>query len=224
MRGKTCLHGFNRDLRAWKFILRCCSVCQLFDIRSRCSGGGRRWSVGFHFVHHGTGNPPFFRLSPYFDEFVHVYSKVTTVSQRSVLMGIFGAIFAIASIGGPLLGGLFAGMPPFSPIVLRLHILKDKASWRWVNVPSYLTRLDTYVSSSVLIEDSWCFCESIFCLAIYLLYLAPTDINLPVRGSKYSLSSKFNHTGLDRWHSTCRGLVGAPLCSCACGKRDVNTT
>jgi MFS family permease len=98
--------------------------------------------MGFHFVHHGTGDPLFSRLSRYFDAFVCVCYKVTTVSQRSVLMGIFGAIFAIASIGGPVLGGLFAGMPPFSPIVLRLHILKDKASWRWVNPPSYLTRLD----------------------------------------------------------------------------------
>jgi len=64
------------------------------------------------------------------------------VSQRSVLMGIFGAVFAIASIGGPLLGGVFAGMPPFLPIVLRLHILKDKASWRWVKPSFYLTWLD----------------------------------------------------------------------------------
>lgn len=73
------------------------------------------------------------------------------MSQRSVLMGIFGAIFAIASIGGPLLGGLFAGLLPFLPIVLCLHTPKDKASWRWVKPPFYLTRLNM----SRFVWSSW---------------------------------------------------------------------
>jgi hypothetical protein len=86
-----------------------------------------------------------------------------------------------------------------------------------------LTRLDMsrFVCLSRTVGVS---VEFIFWLAIYLLYLPPTDINLPVRGSKYSLSSTFNYTGLDRWHSTCRDLLGAPLYSRACEKRDVNTT
>ena len=179
--------------------------------------------MGFHFVHHGTGDPLFSRSALYFDAFVHICYKVTTVSQRSVLMGIFGAIFAIASIGGPLLGGLFAGMLPLLHIIQRSHILKDKASWRWVKPLSYLTGIERsrFVCLSRTVGVS---VEFIFRLAVYLLHLPPADINLPVRGSKCSLFSKFYDTGLDRWHSTRRGLLSAPLYSRTCGKRDVDNT
>ncbi|KAG6901482.1 hypothetical protein C0995_011344 [Termitomyces sp. Mi166 len=35
--------------------------------------------------------------------------RVTTMAQRPILMGLFGALFAVASIVGPLIGGAFAG-------------------------------------------------------------------------------------------------------------------
>lgn len=51
-----------------------------------------------------------------------VMVHVVPLEKRPALMGSFGAVFAIASIGGPLLGGVFT----------------DKISWRWcfyINLP-----------------------------------------------------------------------------------------
>ncbi|KAG6918396.1 hypothetical protein DXG01_014797 [Tephrocybe rancida] len=48
--------------------------------------------------------------------------RVTTMAQRPILMGLFGALFAVASIVGPLIGGAFA----------------DHVTWRWcfyINLP-----------------------------------------------------------------------------------------
>jgi MFS family permease len=36
--------------------------------------------------------------------------KITTMKQRPLLMGIFGAVFAVSSIVGPLVGGAFSGL------------------------------------------------------------------------------------------------------------------
>ncbi|KAF9445157.1 ABC transporter [Macrolepiota fuliginosa MF-IS2] len=51
-----------------------------------------------------------------------VIARVTTMTQRPVLMGLLGALFAVTSIIGPLMGGAFA----------------DHVSWRWcfyINLP-----------------------------------------------------------------------------------------
>ncbi|RDB25788.1 Efflux pump roqT [Hypsizygus marmoreus] len=52
----------------------------------------------------------------------YVLPQITTMEQRPILMGTFGAVFAISSIVGPLLGG----------------VLSDHVSWRWcfyINLP-----------------------------------------------------------------------------------------
>ncbi|KAJ3564480.1 hypothetical protein NP233_g8273 [Leucocoprinus birnbaumii] len=54
-----------------------------------------------------------------------IIARVTTITQRPILMGLFGALFAVASIVGPLIGGGFA----------------DHVSWRWcfyINLPPQL--------------------------------------------------------------------------------------
>lgn len=51
-----------------------------------------------------------------------IIARVTTIAQRPLFMGLFGALFAVASIVGPLIGGAFA----------------DHVSWRWcfyINLP-----------------------------------------------------------------------------------------
>lgn len=44
-----------------------------------------------------------------------IVSQITRLEQRPVLFGLFGAVFALSSVIGPLLGGAFT----------------DKVSWRW---------------------------------------------------------------------------------------------
>ncbi|KAL5531054.1 hypothetical protein ACEPAG_3930 [Sanghuangporus baumii] len=49
-------------------------------------------------------------------------ARITTLKQRPILMGLFGAVFAISSIVGPLMGGAFS----------------DHVTWRWcfyINLP-----------------------------------------------------------------------------------------
>lgn len=51
-----------------------------------------------------------------------VVSQISTLEQRPLLLGAFGAVFAVSSIVGPLLGGVFS----------------DKLTWRWcfwINLP-----------------------------------------------------------------------------------------
>ena len=51
-----------------------------------------------------------------------IIAEVTRIEQRPVLFGTFGAVFAVASVAGPLLGGAFA----------------DYVTWRWsfyINAP-----------------------------------------------------------------------------------------
>jgi MFS family permease len=51
-----------------------------------------------------------------------IISEVTRLEQRPLLFGAFGAVFALASVAGPLLGGVFT----------------DHVSWRWcfyINLP-----------------------------------------------------------------------------------------
>ncbi|GJJ12846.1 hypothetical protein Clacol_007091 [Clathrus columnatus] len=53
---------------------------------------------------------------------VSILTKISTFKQRPILMGLFGAVFAICSIVGPLIGGIFA----------------EKLTWRWcfyINLP-----------------------------------------------------------------------------------------
>lgn len=42
----------------------------------------------------------------------HIVLQVTTIRQRPIFMGVFGAVYAVASIIGPLLGGVFSGTFP----------------------------------------------------------------------------------------------------------------
>jgi MFS family permease len=44
-----------------------------------------------------------------------IISQITRLEQRPLLFGLFGAVFALSSVLGPLLGGAFT----------------DKVSWRW---------------------------------------------------------------------------------------------
>jgi MFS family permease len=44
-----------------------------------------------------------------------IITQITRLEQRPLLFGLFGAIFALSSVLGPLLGGAFT----------------DKVSWRW---------------------------------------------------------------------------------------------
>ncbi|THH08426.1 hypothetical protein EW145_g2713 [Phellinidium pouzarii] len=51
-----------------------------------------------------------------------VIARITTLKQRPILMGLFGAVFAVSSVIGPLIGGAFS----------------DHVSWRWcfyINLP-----------------------------------------------------------------------------------------
>ncbi|KAF9484264.1 ABC transporter [Pholiota conissans] len=51
-----------------------------------------------------------------------IIARITTLQQRPVLMGLFGAVFAVSSVIGPLIGGAFS----------------DHVSWRWcfyINLP-----------------------------------------------------------------------------------------
>ncbi|PBK59731.1 ABC transporter [Armillaria solidipes] len=53
---------------------------------------------------------------------MYIVAKITTVRQRPVFMGLFGAVYSVASIIGPLIGGT----------------LSDHVSWRWcfyINLP-----------------------------------------------------------------------------------------
>lgn len=36
--------------------------------------------------------------------------QISPLSQRPLMLAVFGAVFAVASVTGPLLGGAFAGM------------------------------------------------------------------------------------------------------------------
>jgi MFS family permease len=44
-----------------------------------------------------------------------IIAQITRLEQRPLLFGLFGAIFAVSSVVGPLLGGAFT----------------DKVTWRW---------------------------------------------------------------------------------------------
>ncbi|KAG9033576.1 hypothetical protein FRB95_014654 [Tulasnella sp. JGI-2019a] len=51
-----------------------------------------------------------------------ILARITRIEQRALLFGLFGAVFALSSVVGPLLGGAFT----------------DHVSWRWVffiNIP-----------------------------------------------------------------------------------------
>ncbi|KAG8850141.1 hypothetical protein FRB96_000516 [Tulasnella sp. 330] len=51
-----------------------------------------------------------------------ILARITRIQQRALLFGLFGAVFALSSVIGPLLGGVFT----------------DHVSWRWcffINIP-----------------------------------------------------------------------------------------
>ncbi|KAK0187629.1 ABC transporter [Armillaria mellea] len=53
---------------------------------------------------------------------MYIVAKITTVRQRPIFMGLFGAVYSVSSIIGPLIGGT----------------LSDNVSWRWcfyINLP-----------------------------------------------------------------------------------------
>jgi MFS family permease len=58
------------------------------------------------------------------------------MTQRPLLMGVFGAVFAVSSIVGPLLGGALSGM--YLPLLARdfanSYELIDHVSWRYALV------------------------------------------------------------------------------------------
>jgi MFS family permease len=62
-----------------------------------------------------------------------IIAQVTRLEQRPVLFGTFGAVFAISSVIGPLLGGAFT----------------DHVSWRWcfyINLPFGAITVLTWVA------------------------------------------------------------------------------
>ncbi|KAH7906463.1 transporter [Hygrophoropsis aurantiaca] len=71
-----------------------------------------------------------------------IVGRVTTMAQRPLLMGLFGAVFAVSSIVGPLLGGVFAGMNlNFHAVIKNSYTtlpITERVSWRWcfyINLP-----------------------------------------------------------------------------------------
>jgi MFS family permease len=78
-------------------------------------------------------------------------SQVTKLEQRPILLGSFGGVFALASVIGPLLGGVFT----------------DRVSWRWC----FYVSLSTTLSFLPLIGTK----RSIFLSELWLSFLCSSS-------------------------------------------------
>lgn len=91
-----------------KWVLIICVT--LFEIGSLICGVAPSMNVLiFGRAFQGVG------ASGQFISILTLISQITKLEQRPILLGSFGAVFALASVIGPLLGGVFT----------------DRVSWRW---------------------------------------------------------------------------------------------
>ncbi len=103
---KTRLPYFSRHIRTRKFAL-CYSAFHPGSHFRAC--GLRIWCFRLVGVYHEYNCTSRFCISGSVGFTPRSISQVTTITQRPILMALFGALFAVASIVGPLIGGGFAG-------------------------------------------------------------------------------------------------------------------